>query len=348
MISKFSRRPARVIALAAALFPLLAGPLYSQRRFTVDRIAVGGDGGWDYLIVDPAGQRLFVSRGTHVQVVDIAQRKLVGDIANTPGVHGIVIVPELNRGFTTNGRDSTMTVFDATSLAVTHTIQLPARGPDAILYEPQARRIFTMNHSGQSVTAVDPRTLHVIATTPIGGTAEAAASDGHHLFINLEDRSEIAKVDVSSMKLDERWPLAPCEEPTGMAFDPKHHRLFVGCGNKLMAIVNSENGKVVATVPIGAGVDGVAFDPASGLAFSSNGEGSVSVVHEDSPDTYRVVETVPTQRSARTIALDARTHTLYLSAATFGAAPAPAAGQPRVRPPMVPGSFVIVVLRPAR
>ncbi|HUP88752.1 MAG TPA: YncE family protein [Longimicrobiales bacterium] len=333
-------------ACAVALLLLSASMAHAQSRFMVERYTIGGEGGWDYLSVEPAGNRLFVSRGTHVQVFDLSQHKLIGDITNTMGVHGIVVVPEFRRGFTTNGRDSTLTVFDATSLTPLSSIQIPSRNPDAILYEPHTKRIFAMNHTGQSVTAVDAKTGAVIGTTPIGGVAEAAVSDEHHVYINIEDKGAIVKVDAKTLKLDATWPIAPCEEPTGLAFDEKHDRLFAACGgNKMMAVVNSDNGKLITTVPIGAGSDGIVFDPETKLIYTSNGEGSVTVIHEDSPDKYSVVATIPTQRGARTITLDPRTHTVYLSAALYGEAPAPTAAQPRPRPPIVPGSFMIVAIR---
>ena len=334
--------------LALAML-LIASPVFAQQtpHFALsNRIALGGEGGWDYLMVDPSGKQLFVSRGTHVQVVDLATLKQAGDIPNTNGVHGIAIVPDLKLGFTSNGRDSTLTVFDAATLATKGSVQIPSRGPDAILYDPESHHVFTMNHSGNSVSAIDPRSLSVISTTPIGGTAEAAVVHNHMLYVNLEDKSEIAVVDTRNLQVEDHWSLAPCEEPTGMALDAKNDRLIVGCGNKLMALVDAKSGKVVATAPVGSGVDGVAFDAALSLAFSSNGEGSVTVVRESTPNSLDVVETVPTQRGARTIALDPRTHTLYLSTAQFGQAPAPTAEQPRPRPPMVPGSFTVLVVSP--
>ncbi len=327
----------------------LAGTALAQIQesgyHVVKRIGTGAEGGWDYLVVDTARNRLFVSRGTHVQVIDLRTDSLVGDIPNTLGVHGIALVYKLGKGFTSDGRDSTVTVFDLATLRPTQRIKLPARNPDAIIYDEASNRVITFNGGSANATAIDPVTGAVIGSVALGGKPEAAVGDGTgRVFVNIEDKSELVAFDAKQLAVERRWSLAPCEEPTGIALDRMHHRLFVGCSNKLMAIVNSQSGKLVTTLPIGSGVDGTAFDPATHLAFASNGEGTLTVVREDSPQRFTVVENVPTQRGARTLALDPRTHRIYLSTAQFGETPPATAARPRPRPPMIPGSFTILVV----
>ena len=311
----------------------------------VGRISLPGEGGWDYLSVDTAAHRLYVSRGTHIAVIDLDHDSIVGDIPNTNGVHGVAFVRDLNRGFTSNGRDTTVTIFDLKTLAQVSVIKVTGRNPDAIMYDPLSRRVFTFNGGGANATAIDPQTGTVVGTLDLGGKPEAAVADGRgHIYVNIEDKSELVAFDPKTLKVQGRWSLAPCEEPSGLAMDRKTRRLFSVCSNGLMAVVDPDRGKVLKTLPIGNGVDGAAFDATSGLAVSSNGEGSMTFVHEESPDSFRVVATVPTQRGGRTIALDERTHRLYTVAAQFGEAPAPTPERPRPRPPIIPGSVVVVVL----
>ncbi|MEJ7811428.1 MAG: YncE family protein [Gemmatimonadaceae bacterium] len=317
----------------------------SAQYHVAKQIAAGGEGGWDYLAVDTAAHRVYVSHATHVVVLDADRDSVVGDIPNTPGVHGIALAPALGRGWTSNGRDSSVTVFDLKTLATKSTIKVTGRNPDAILYEPVTRRVFTFNGGSASATAIDAATDSVLGTIPLGGKPEFARADGEgSVFVNIEDTGELVKFDARTLAVRARWPLAPCEEPTGLAFDRAHARLFAVCSNKLMAVVDTRTGRLVKTLPIGEGSDGAAFDPATQLAFSSNGEGTLTVVHEDAPDRFTVVGTVPTQRGARTIVLDERTHRLYTATARYGEAPAPTADRPRPRPPMIPGSFTILVL----
>ena len=313
------------------------------------RLTPGGDGGWDYLTVDTAGHRLFLSRATRVQVVDLVSGKLLGEIPGTEGVHGIALAPELGVGFTSNGRANSVTVFDLKTLAVLGTIALEARNPDAICYEPVSKRVFTFNGGSRDATAIDAKTRTVVGTIPLGGKPEFAVADGKgKVFVNIEDKSTLTRLDASTLKLEANWTLAPCEEPSGLAMDAEHHRLFSVCGNKLMAVSDGDAGKVMTTLPIGGWVDGAAFDTAAGLAFSSNGVGSVTIVREETPDKFSVLADVPTQRGARTIAIDPTTRRLYLPTADFGPPPSPTAEHPRPRPPILPGSFVVLVLEPAR
>jgi YVTN family beta-propeller protein len=325
---------------------LLAGAVTarSQEYKLAKTVKLGGEGGWDYLLVDDAARRLYVSRSSHVMVLDADSLQPVGDIPDTPGVHGIAIVPEAGKGYTSNGRASTLTVFDTKTLKAIGEVKA-GTNPDAILYDAFTRRVFAFNGRSGDVTVVDPKTDTVVATIPVGGKLEFGQSDGKgQVYVNVEDKGEIVALDAKGMKVLAHWPIAPCEEPTGLALDGAHRRLFAACGNKLMAVVDADAGKVVATLPIGAGTDGAAFDPTTQDAFSSNGEGSLTVVHEVTPDRFEVVQTVKTQRSARTITLDPKTHSLLLPAAELGPAPPPTAEQPRPRPALVPGSFSLLVV----
>jgi DNA-binding beta-propeller fold protein YncE len=307
----------------------------------VGKIKIGGEGGWDYLLADAAAHRLYVSHATRVVVVDTKTNAVVGEIPNTNGVHGIALVPELGRGYTSNGRDSSVTVFDLKTLKTLTTIKLDASNPDAIIYDPSSRRVFTFNGRSHNTTAIDPKTNSVVGNLELDGKPEFAVADGHgKIFVNLEDKSMIAVFESKTLKILDRWPLAPGEEPSGLAFDRAHHRLFSVCGNKMMMVVNSTSGKVVASLPIGSGVDAAAYDPTTHLAFASNGEGTLTVVREETPEKFSVVENVATQRSCRTMTLDEKTHRVYLSGATL----APTAEHPRPRPTIEPGSFVVLIL----
>jgi DNA-binding beta-propeller fold protein YncE len=309
------------------------------------RMPVGGEGGWDYLTFDAATHRLFVARSSHVQVVDTARDTLIGDIPNTRGVHGVALVPEVGHGFTSNGRDSTVTVFDLKTLGTLATVRLPARNPDAIIYEPVSKRVFTFNGGSASATAIDPATNQIVGSVALGGRPEFAVADGKgRVFVNLEDSSAIASFDAASLQVLSRWPLAPGEEPTGLAMDREHRRLFAACSNRHLIVMDAGSGRRVADLPIGDRVDGVAFDPALHLVLSTNGDGTLSVIRQDSPDRYTKIADVPTQRGARTVALDEATHRVYTCTAQYGETPTPTAEEPRPRPKQVPGSFVILAL----
>ncbi len=304
---------------------------------------VGGEGFWDYLKMDSEARRLYISRGSHVMVLNADTGEVAGDIPNTDGVHGVALAPELGRGFTSNGRSSSVTIFDMKTLKILGEAKTDT-GPDGIIYDPASQRVFTFNGRGNSATAVDGATGNVAGTIPLGGRPEFAAADGAgHVYNNLEDKSIVVQIDSKSLKILNRWPLAPCESPSGMAIDAAHRRLFIGCHNQMMAVMDADTGKVVATPAIGRGVDANRFDPGTGFAFSSNGEGTLTVIHEDSPDKYTVVDNVQTQRGARTMALDTKTHNVYLVTAEFGPPPAPTADNPHPRPTMVPNSFVVLV-----
>jgi DNA-binding beta-propeller fold protein YncE len=327
-----------VVLLAAAV--AASAPGYH----IVNTWKLGGEGGWDYLKIDSEARRMYISRGTKVVVIDADSGKPVGEIADTQGVHGIALAREFGKGFTSNGRENTVSVFDLDSLKTLNKVKVGNR-PDAILYDPATKRIFTFNAGSQDATAVDAAKGEVVGTIPLGGKPEFAASDGKGtVFVNLEDKNQLFALDAKALTVKERWPLPGCDEPSGLAIDAKNRRLFVGCGNKVMPIVNADNGEVLATLPIGGGVDATAFDDGTGLAFASCGEGVLTVVSEESPDKFSAAENVPTERGARTMALDSKTHRVYTVTAKFGPPPAATAEQPHPRPSILPDTFVVLVL----
>jgi DNA-binding beta-propeller fold protein YncE len=309
---------------------------------------LGGSGGWDLLTVDAQARRIYLSRSDRVVVVDADSGKAVGEIPHTEGVHGIALVPELGRGFTSNGRANTVTVFDLKTLKTLSEIKVSGENPDVIVYDPASAHIFAFNGRSHNATAIDPVSSKVVGSIDLDGKPEFAVADGKgRLFVNIEDKSEVAVIDAKKLTVESTWTLAPCEEPSGLAMDVAHQRLFSVCQNKTMIVLDSASGKQVASVPIGGGPDGAGFDARRGLAFSSNGDGTLTVVHEDDPQHFSVVENVATQKSARTMALDEKTHRIFLPAAEFGATPAATAEQPRPRPPMTPDTFTILVVAPS-
>ena len=311
----------------------------------IQSVRIGGEGGWDYLVVDAAARRFYVTRGTHVTVLDADTLKPVGEIPGTEGVHGVALAPDLGRGFTSNGRANSVTVFDLKTLKPLEQIKVTGQNPDAILYDPATKRVFTFNGRSGNATVIDGATGKVVETIALGGKPEFATTDLEgRVYVNIEDKSQVLAIDSRKAAVDNKWPLAPCEEPSGMAIDRAHRRLFIGCDNKLMAIVDATSGKIVATVPIGEGVDANGFDPGLALAYSSNGDGTLTVVHEDSPDKYSVIANVPTKPRARTMAVNEKTHRVFLVTADFGPPPSPTADQPRPRPPMLPDSFTVLVV----
>ena len=322
----------------AATVALAEPPKYQLTK----RMPLSGDGSWDYVTLDARAHRLYIAHATQVLVIDEGSGKQVGAIPDTPGVHGVALVPELGRGYISNGRDDSVTVFDTKSLKPLGKVKA-GTNPDAIMYEPVSRRVFVFNGRSHDATVIDPVKQEAVATLALDGKPEFAVADGTgRVFVNLEDKAQLAVIDARKPEVLARWPLAPCEEPTGLAIDTKNHRLFAGCSNELMAVVDADKGKVVTTLPIGEGVDATAFDPATHLAFSSNGDGTLTVVHQDAPDQYRVVQTVPTAPGARTLALDPASHRVYLVTAKLGPAPAPSAENPHPRPTIAPGSFELL------
>lgn len=298
-------------------FLFLSVTLYGQNSGykVVKTIDIGGEGGWDYLSVEPGSNRLFVSHATKVVVVDLNTNSIVGEISDQHGVHGIAFAPEQNKGYITNGKDSSVIVFDLKTLKIIGTVKLQEKNPDAIIFEPFSQRIFTFNNHSASATAIDPKSDKIIGTVKLDGDPEAAVFDlKGKVYVNIEDKSTINVFDSQTLKVIYNWPIAPCESPSGLAIDRKHKRLFTVGRNNLMAVLDTESGKVITTIPIGGHVDGCAFDETTGLAFSSNGEGTVTVVKEESPNEFKVLDNVPTQKGARTIALDEKTHRVYTSA----------------------------------
>ena len=339
---------ARFISLAAvAVGALVSAPLAAQTApgayHVTRRIPVAGEGGWDYVTFDTARSRIFIARSTRVQVVDANSGQLVGEIPNTGGVHGVALAYGLNKGYTSNGRDTTVTVFDFLSLAPVKTIRVTGANPDAIMYDSATQRVFTFNGRGENTTAIDAVADTVVGTLALGGKPETAVSDGTgHVFVNIESRNAIVEFDAARLTVLHTYPIAPCEEPSGLAIDPVHHLIFAGCGNKMIAVVDATTGRVIATPATDEGTDANAFDPVTGIAYSSNGAGTVTLVMQPTPGKF-TSENVATERGARTMTLDPKTHRAYLVTAGFNPAPASAAGQPRQRPTMIPGSFVVLV-----
>ncbi|HUE57656.1 MAG TPA: YncE family protein [Candidatus Udaeobacter sp.] len=328
------------IIFSAMAFSRTAAPAPAGSGYRVIKtIPVGGEGGWDYVYVDSDARRVYVSRGTHVIVLDADTYAVVGDIPDTQGVHGIAVASDLGRGFTSNGRADSVTIFDLKTLKPIGTVKTDGN-PDAILYEPVTKRVFTFNGRGKNATAINATDGTVVGTIPLNGKPEFAAADGKGtIYVNNEDTSELYHLDAQSLKELHHWPLAPCKSPSGLAMDVANRRLFSVCDGKVMAVVNADTGKVVATPTICEGPDAAGFDPPSGYAFASCGDGNLTVIHEDSPDKFTVVENVPTKRSARTMGLDLKTHNIFLPAADFDP---PAPGERRGK--MKAGSFVIVVV----
>jgi hypothetical protein len=305
----------------------------------IKTVPVGGEGGWDYVYVDSAARRVYISRGTHTMVMDADTYAILGDIPDTQGVHGIAIATELGRGFTSNGRGNDVTIFDLKTLKPIGNAKTDAN-PDAIIYEPVTKRVFTFNGRGKNATAINAADGAVVGTIPLGGKPEFAVADGKGtIYVNDEDTSELHHLDAQELKELHKWPLAPCKSPSGLSMDTKSRRLYSVCDDKVSVVVDADTGKVVASPEIGNGPDASAFDPAASTFFASCGEGVLTVIHEDSPDKYTVVENVPTKRSARTMGLDLKTHNIFLPAADFEP---PAPGERRGK--MKPDSFVIVVV----
>jgi DNA-binding beta-propeller fold protein YncE len=311
---------AAILSVSIIVWPLCAaaqtnmtadtGPLQVLKNFK----AGGGSGGWDYLTVDPKARRLYVSHSSHVMVLDVDKGTSIGEISDTPGVHGIALVPDCNEGYTSNGRENMLSVFDLKTLKLLRKIK-SGQNPDSIIYDPASKKVFAFNGRSGDITIVDPTAPDKEPVTlPVGGKLETGVSDGAgHVYVNVEDKSEIAVIDTKELKVLARWPIAPGEEPTGMAIDLEHHRLFSGCSNQMMVILDADTGKILASVAVGQGVDGVTFDQQLGLAISSNGrDGTLTAVKEEPDGTFKVVQTLQTARGARTITSDPKSHQIYL------------------------------------
>jgi YVTN family beta-propeller protein len=327
---------------------LICGTALGENAYQfLTEIPIGGEGGWDILTIDPKANRLYLSHSTKVVVVDLNKNAVSGEIADTPGVHAFVAVPEVQRGFSSNGKESKSSVVDLTSLKTVSRIDTGSN-PDAVVYEPRGGEVYVFNHTGDSVTVINAKTATVSATIPLGGTPEFAAVDekAGRVYCNIEDKSEVAVIDANKHEVVAHWSLAPGEGPSGIALDARHHRLFSGCHNKMMTMLDTESGKVIATVPIGAGVDGCAFDDSMQLAFASCGEGTTTIAKEEMPNKLAVVQVLKTERGARTMALDPLTHRIYLPTAQFQPPPSPSPGASPGRPAIVPNTLKLLVYRP--
>jgi YVTN family beta-propeller protein len=311
-------------------------------------IPIGGEGGWDILTIDPTANRLYLSHATKVVVVDLGKNSVIGEITDTPGVHAFVAVPALQRGFSSNGKEAKASVVDLRTLKTISKIDT-GQSPDAIVYEPKHREVYIFNHAGNSCTVIDPQTATMSTTIQLGGKPEFATVDeaAGRIYCNIEDKSEVAVIDTLKHEVIARWALAPGEEPSGIALDARHHRLFAGCHNKMMVMLDTNTGKVIANVPIGAGVDGCAFDDSTDLAFASCGDGTTTIAKEDAPNKLAVVQVLKTQRGARTMALDPTTHQIYLPTAQFMPPPSPSPGASPARPSIVPNTLKLLVYAPA-
>jgi len=328
------------IFVCAAVFSHAATPAPGPSGYKLTKtVPLGGEGGWDYIYVDSDARRVYISRGTHTMVMNADTYALEGDIPDTQGVHGIAIAADLGRGFTSNGRTNDVTIFDLKTLKAIGKVQTDAN-PDAIVYEPVSKRVFTFNGRGKNATAINAADGTVAGTIPLGGKPEFAAVDGKGtIYVNDEDSSELHHLDAQTLKELHKWPLAPCKSPSGLSIDAKSRRLYAVCDDKVSVVVDGDSGKVVATPKIGDGPDAAGFDPASNYFFASCGEGILTVIHEDSPEKFSVVENVPTKKTARTMGVDLKTHNIFLPAADFDP---PAPGERRGK--MKPDSFVILVV----
>jgi YVTN family beta-propeller protein len=331
----------RIILFAFfSLIPLLASA--QSGYHLIKKYPLTGDGGWDYVAYDNHAKRVYISHATHVLVFDADEEKIIGDILNTEGVHGIAFAQESGHGFTSNGKSNSVLMFDLKSLDTLKRITVGTK-PDAIIYEPFSKSIIVCNGGSNNASVIDAKTGEVKHTVALGGAPEFAISDGKgHLYINLEDKNEVTDIDANKFKVLHHWKLSPGDGPTGIAMDKKTRRLFIGCANELMIIVNADNGKIVTKLPIGKRVDAVVFDPDKNLAISSNGEGTMTVVHETSPDKFEVRETVKTQPGAKTEALDPDSHCIYLITSDFGPVPEATKEHPHPRGAIIPNTFTLL------
>jgi YVTN family beta-propeller protein len=336
-----------VLAIGCGVACLGATAIAEDLYKFLNEIPIGGEGGWDILTIDSPAHRLYLSHATKVVVVDLDKNAVAGEIADTPGVHGFLAVPEVGRGFSSNGKENKTSVVDLKTL---HTVSKIDTGesPDALVYDSKHGEVYIFNHRGNSVTVIDAKTSKVATTISLGGEPEFAAVDSaaDRVYVNIEDKSEVAAIDTARHEVVARWPLAPGEEPSGIALDAAHHRLFSTCHNKMMTMLDTQSGKVVGTAPIGTGVDGAAFDDSTQLAFASCGEGVTTILKEETPEKLSVVQTLKTERSARTMVLDPKTHRMYLPSAQFEAAPSPSPGSSPVRPTIVPNTLKLLIYSP--
>ena len=341
----------KTIFIMAGIFLSLFG-LNGQNDYKeykiVQQIHLEGDGFWDYLTADDATGMLYVSHGKMVHVVDMKTGKNVTIITNVNGVHGIAIAPEFNKGFISNGPDSNVTVFNTKDFSFIEKVAVTGKNPDAIMYEPFTKTVITCNGRTSNATVIDAKTDKVIQTIPLAGKPETAVSDGKgKVFVNIEDKSEVCMINTKTWKVEQTWSISPGEGPSGLAIDIENHRLF-SATDKLMVVLDAETGKVITTLPTGGRVDGAGFDPGLKRAYSSCGEGMLTVIQEENPNSFKVLANVPTMTGARTISVSAETHRIYVPTAEFGPTPEKTADNPRPRPSLKPGTFTVIVVEPVK
>ena len=340
------RAVSRLLSLAVLALAVGVLPVRAQSYHVTATYKLGGDGGWDYIALDTVGHRLFIARQDRIMVVSEATGALLAEIPGLSRAHGVAFAYAAGHGFATSGADSAVTMFDLGTLAVLGKTTA-AVDDDAVLFDPATGHIFTLNGDAGSSSVLDATTGQRIGTIDLGGKPEYGVSAGDgKLYVNIEDKGEVVEVDAAAMRVVRRWPIAPCQSPTGLAIDRAHHVLFSVCRNGFMGVSDATAGRLVTTVPIGRGVDAARFDPGTQLAFASNGDGTLTVVHEDAPDKYTVVGTAATKQGARTMEIDLVSHRVFTVTADFGPAPAPTPGQRPSRPPVIPGSFALLVLEP--
>ena len=336
---------ASALVLVVLSLPVPAAPLYHIAH----EVKIPGDDGWDYLTFEQGGQRLFIAHGTQVTVVDTEQLAVAGAIADTPGAHGVALAPDLGRGYVSAGRSSTIVVFDLKSLARLKEIKSTGENPDAIIYDAPTQRVFAFNGRGRNATVIDAKTDQVVGTIALDAKPEFAVSDGKgHVYVNLEDKNSLARIDAQRQAVTAVWKIDGCEEPSGLAMDVQGQRLFAGCDNKVMAVVDATSGRTLGTAPIGGGVDATAWDPHIRLAFASCGEGVLTVIALNASGAPEVTQSLATQRGARTMALDERSHRIFLVTANFGPPPAATAEHPHPRPAILPGTFRLLIVEPGK
>jgi DNA-binding beta-propeller fold protein YncE len=335
-----------ILLLSVVAAPLLAAQS-SQSYEITHTYNVGGDGGWDYVVPDAPNHRVFIGRQNRVMVVDMNSGRLIAEVTGINGAHGTAVAPATGHGFATSGNDSSIVMFDLKTYKTLARIPA-AEDADAIIYDPTSKRIFSFNGDANSSTVVDAHMGTLVTNIPLGGKPEYGQSARNgKIYANLVDSSQIVEIDARTLTVTRRWSTAPCKNPVSMAIDTRHHRLFSGCRSGVMAISDYKNGTVVATVPIGRGVDGAGYDPVFRDAYASNVDGTLTVIHQDSPDSYRVLQTVQTAEGGRNMGLDPATHRIYVVSAKFGPVPADStAANPRRRAPVVPGSFMVMVVEP--
>jgi hypothetical protein len=346
LLKRSSHTSAAIAALLATLSvsgnAAAAAPRYALQHV----VTLGGEGGWDYMAFEQGGHRLFIAHGSRVEVIDTRTLRRVGEIPDTPGVHGIALAPELGRGYISAGASGAVVVFDLGSLARLAEIKVTGENPDAILYDSATRRVFTFNGRGRNATVIDAVKGEVIATLALDAKPEFAQADGRgHVYVNLEDKSSLASIDSRALTVQAVWPISGCEQPSGLALDAAGRQLFSVCDNRVMAVMDADSGHLFGTAPIGEGADAAVFDPLTRLAFASCGDGVLTAVRRDASGSPAVVQSVPTQKGARTMALDERSHRIYLVTASYGAAPEPTVEHPHPRAPILPGTFRLLVIQ---